>query len=867
MHWLCSGNGYDPLFARNVEQIAGKARLTIRMMAKEFLRDLRLGLRVLIKDKSFCALAVVVLALGICGVTTMFSVVNGVMLRGFGFPNAARMTSVTFIDPTSSSFFGFNQSVSAMDYEELLPEQQSFELLAAYLNGSTVNATVNGTPRRYTGAYITENFLRILGVSPMMGRDFVGADNAPGAGHVVIIGYGVWQRDFGGATDIIGRTMRVNGSPSEIIGVMAKGFAFPTNEELWIPLFSEYPVRARNDQRNVNPAVVGLIKPDVSLDQANLEFTAFARRFAAAYPDTNKQFNAAQVQPLLDAFTPRPLRGTLLTMLGFCAGVLLIACVNVMNMQFARATLRAKELAIRSSLGATRIRLIRQMLTESLLVASLGTALGIGLAYLSVGWLSATVRNLDNAPPSWITFDIDVPVLTFTVIAMLVAAVASGLLPAWMSSRANVVGVLKEGGRGSTSRGINLVTRGLVVFQIVVTCVLLIGSLLQLRSILKQQTIDYGYDTGGILSARMGLMDGDYPSQDSRKLFYDRVVRELGNDAEFEAVALTNRFRMVFSGNGPIEIEGRVYKDKRDRPNTNFEQITGGFFSVTGQRLLEGRTFTTDDVDTRLPVAIVNAAFAAKHFKGESAIGRRFRTVDGNGLQPGPWRTIVGVATTIRMLGPFNNPNVDDSGYYVPFYSPTSGPALPAPFVSQFATIIVKPRGGQPADALVNALRREVHKVDPNLPLYFVDTPRKHLDGFIAQNRIIAIMFSIFGAVAVLLAAVGIYGVMSFAVNQRTQEFGLRMALGADARRILRMVLRQGTVQLALGLAVGLALAYAIATAGADAIGNTLYGVTARDPFTFIVVITVVTLVSIVAMMVPARRATAVDPMIALRAE
>jgi putative ABC transport system permease protein len=837
------------------------------MAGETFVRDLRLGLRVLVKEKSFCALAVIVLALGICGVTTMFSVVNGVMLRGFGFPNASRLMSVNFIDPTSTTFFGVNGQVSPMDYEEFLPEQKSFDMLAAYLNGSTVNATVSGTPRRYTGAYTTENFLRILGVAPMMGRDFTAADNVPGAAKVALIGYGVWQRDFGGSSGIVGQTIRINGTPAEIIGVMPKGFAFPTNEELWIPLYSEFPVRARNDPRTVNPAVLGAIKPGVSVDQANLEFAAFGQRFAAAYPDTNKPFNAAQVQPLLDAFTPRPLRGTLLTMLGFCVGVLLIACVNVMNMQFARATLRAKELAIRSSLGATRVRLIRQMLTESLLVAGLGTALGIGLAYLSVGWLSATVRNLDNAPPSWITFDIDVPVLSFTVGAMLVAAVASGLLPAWMSSRANVVGVLKEGGRGTTSRGINLVTRGLVVFQIVVTCVLLIGSLLQIRSILKQQTIDYGYDTGGILSARMGLMDGDYPSQESRKLFYDRVVRELGNDAEFEAVALTNRFRMVFSGSGKVELEGRVYKEKRDRPTANFEQVTGGFFAVTGQRLLEGRAFTIDDLDSRLPVAIVNAAFAAKHFKSESVIGRRFRTVDANGLQPGPWRTIVGVATTIRMLGPFNNPNVDDTGYYVPFYSSVAGPALATPSVSQFATVIVKPRGGQPASGLVNALRREVHKVDPNLPLYFVDTPRNHLDGFIAQNRIIAVMFSIFGAVAVLLAAVGIYGVMSFAVNQRTQEFGLRMALGADARRILRMVLRQGSLQIGLGLTVGLGLAYAIATAGAQAIGNTLFGVTARDPFTFIVVVTVVTLVSVVAMVVPARRATNVDPMIALRAE
>ena len=839
------------------------------MIAENTLRDLRIGLRVLVKEKSFCALAVVVLALGICGVTTMFSVVNGVMLRGFSFPNASRMMSVNFVDVTSTSIFGVAGSVSAMDYEEFLPQQKSFELMAAYLNGSTVNATVNGHPQRYTGAYTTENFLRILGVSPIQGRDFTAEDNKPGAEKTAIISYAIWQRDFGGASDIVGKNVRINGKPATIIGVMPAGFSFPTNEEIWLPLYLEFPVRARNDPRANNPAILGLIKRGVSEDQANAEFTTFARRFAEAYPQTNKRFNTGQVQPLIKAFTPLPLRGTLLTMLGFCVGVLLIACVNVMNMQFARATLRARELAIRASLGATRIRLMRQMLTESLLVASIGAAVGIGLAFLATDTLSATVRNLDNPPPSWITFDLDALALAFTVGATLVAAVVSGLLPAWMASRANVVGSLKEGGRGATSRGINFVTRGLVVFQVVVTCVLLIGSMLQLRSMFNQGAIDYGYDTSGIMSARMGLMDGDYPTLDSRKLFYERLTRELTSHAEFEAVALTNRFRMVFAGVTPIEIEGKVYKEKRDRLNANFEQVTGTFFDVTGQKRLEGRTFTSDDLDARLPVAIVNAAFAKKHFGTDSAVGRRFRTAtpDGSPAQAGPWRTIVGVVTTIRMLGPFSTSNVDDSGFYVPFYSGVPGPLQPAPFVSQFATVIVKPRGGQPAEALTNALRREVSKVDPNLPLYFVGTPKRNIDGFVSSTRIIVMMFSIFGLVAVVLASVGIYGVMSFSVNQRTPEFGVRMALGAPRRRIMSMVLRQGAMQVALGLILGLGLALALVAMGGAGIQSQLFGVSARDTFTYSAVAALIAAVSLFATFIPARRATRVDPMIALRAE
>ncbi len=491
------------------------------MITDSLFRDVRIGLRVLIKEKGFCALAVIVLALGIAGVTTMFSVVNGVMLRGFSFPNADRLVSVNFVDPTSSTFFGVNGQISSMDFEELLPQQQSYDALAAYLAGSTVNVTINGHPQRYTGAYVTEQFFRILGLSPMMGRDFAAEDNVPGAGTVGIVGYGIWQRDFGADPNIIGKGVRINGRSATIVGVMAPGFAFPTNEDIWLPLYSEFPPRPRGTPGANSPSVVGLLKRGVSLDQANAEATTIARRFAEAYPDTNKQFNTGQIQPLIDAFTPRPLRGTLWTMLGFCVGVLLISCVNVMNMQFARATLRAKELAVRSSLGASRTRIVRQMLTESLLIASIGAVVGIALAYASIDWLTAAVRNLENPPPAWITFDVDAPVLLFTVLATVAAALLSGLLPALMSSRANAIEVLRDGGRGNTSYAAGLLSRGLVVFQIVVTCVLLVGSLLQIRSITAQQTIDYGYDTAGLIAARMGLMEGDYPTPAARKMFYD----------------------------------------------------------------------------------------------------------------------------------------------------------------------------------------------------------------------------------------------------------------------------------------------------------------------------------------------------------
>ena len=842
------------------------------MFLQSFLQDVRIGLRVLLKEKSFCLLAVFVLALGIGGVTTMFSVINGTMLRGFSYPNADRLAGLQVIDVTqkNANAFGFGSQIFALDYEAIREQQKSFDLLAAYINGATVNVTFNGNPQRYTGAYVSADFFRILRVSPVIGRDFTARDDKAGAEKVALISHQLWQRDFGSASDVVGKGVRINGKSATIIGVMPPGFSFPVNEQIWIPLYSEYPPQARNNPnaQGAAPAVLGLIKPGVPFDQATAELTTIAKQLSDAFPDTNKKFNTGLVQPLIKTFTPPALSGLLWTMLTCCVGILLIACVNVMNMQFARAALRAKELAVRSSLGATRFRLIRQMLTESLLLATVGAVVGIALALWATDYLTVLTHNQANPIPAYITFDIDRTVLVIVVTAAVLSAIASGFVPAWISSRASAVEALKESGRGNTGRAIGLITRGLVVFQILVTCVLLIGSLLQLQSILRQQRIDYGYDTNGLLTARMALMDGDYPTPEARKLFFDRLMRELRASPDFEAAALTNRFRMTFSGNGKVEIDGRAYKtDDSDRPTANFEQVTEGYFDTLGAKIREGRDFSRDDSDSKLPVAIVNAAFAKKHFGNESAIGRRFRTVGNNGRLFGPWRTIIGVVTTVRMQAPFNQPNVDDTGFYVPYFSSAFGPVLPGPISQQFATVIVRPHGAGRAHAVALALQHTVNQVDPNLPLYFVGTPRENQDTFLAQNRIIAAMFSVFGAIAIALASVGLYGVMSFSVNQRTQEFGIRMALGADNGRILQMVFRQGAIQLCLGLVLGLGVALVIGLVGGDGIANALFQVSPRDPLTFVAVSLLLTLVAFIATLVPARRATRVDPMIALRAE
>ncbi len=836
-------------------------------MFDSFLQDLRIGFRVLAKEKAFCALAVAVLAFGIGAVTTQYAVVNGVLLHAFSFRDSERLVDVQLVDPTNFSPANFNARVATADFVDLRRQQTSFADFVAYINGSTVNLTWNGQPKRLTGAYVTHDFFAALGVKPVLGRDFLPEEDRPGVEKAVLLSDALWRSDFGGDPSVLGKTVRVNGRAGVIVGVMPPKFQFPANEQLWIPLNAEFPVRERSD-RGINfVSIIARLKPDVSLEQAQDEMTRFARQFGEQYPATNKQFSVGYVRPLIRAFTGGPLPGLLYTMLGFCVGVLLIACVNVMNMQFARATLRAKELAIRSSLGATRLRLIRQMLTESLLLASLGALLGVGLAFYATDYLDAAAHNLENPIPSWMRFTVDGPVLAFVVGATVFAALVSGFVPAWLSSRTDALDVLKEGGRGNTGRTVTVITRGLVVAQIVVTSVLLIGALLQTQSLVRQQHLDYGYDTGSVLAARMGLMEGDYPDSDRRQVFYERLLRELRAAPQFAGAALTNRFRMVFSGGGPVEIEGREYPADSDRQNAQFENITPGYFDVLGARVLEGRDFTDADSDQRAPVAIVNAKFARKYFGTGSALGRRFRTTLQNGTNAGPWRTIVGVVSDIRMQGPFPNAQADGSGFYVPWFATAAGPLAPAPVATQFGTVLVRPPGGQRPEALASALQAVVNRVDPNLPLYFVGTPRRALDAFVAQNRIAALMFGVFGLVAVALAAVGLYGVTSFAVNQRTQEFGIRMALGADTRTILGMVLRQGAVQLALGLGVGLGLTVTIALLFRAGIAQVLVNTSPLDPLAYGAVALLLAAVALLATFVPARRATRVDPMTALRAE
>src|SRR2546421_936701 len=471
------------------------------MILESFNQDIRVGLRVLFKDKLFCVLAILVLALGIGGAMTQFAVVNAIVLRGFSFPHPEQLVSVGLIDPKASdqsNNFGNGNIPSAQDYEDMKAAQKSFAMMAGYLNGSTINVTYKNNPQRYTGAYITEDLFKMVGVAPVLGRDFSADDNKPGAQKTAILGDKIWRRDFNADPNVVGQSCVINGKAATIIGVMPPGFEFPISEELWTPLYNEWPPTPRGElflgANTRAPAVIGRLKEGVTLDQANAEMAAIARNMAADNPKTNQNFTSAAVMPLLKTFTGVQLRQTVWAMLGAVIVVLLIACVNVMNMQFGRAALRAKELAIRGALGATRWRLVRQMLTESLVVAIFGAIAGTMLAFWGTDMFDKVVRAAPFPPPYWWRFTIDGRVLGFTLFITLLATVASGLVPAFLSARANAAEVMKEGGRGNSNRLVNGITRVLVVGQIALTAALLIAATLQVKSIRNQTKLDYGYD-------------------------------------------------------------------------------------------------------------------------------------------------------------------------------------------------------------------------------------------------------------------------------------------------------------------------------------------------------------------------------------
>ena len=810
----------------------------------EMFQDLRYGLRLLPKNPGFTFVAVFTLALGICGVTTQFSVVDAALLRGLPFPEPDRLVRVTMRDPSWSPDREF--SLSGADVLEIAPKQQSFEGLAQYLFAGSFIVTINDTPQRLSGAHVTSNFFSVLGVKPALGRDFTESDNQPGVDRVSIISDALWRREFGGDPNILGRNLRLNGQPATVIGVMPPGFQFP-RDELWMPIFNQHT--AFNQRPGGGANLLGRLKPGVTINQATSELEIYLQALAKEYPKTNGRYTEGRIEPLLSGFVGRPTRQLLITMFGAVLAVLLIACGNVMNMQFARATVRSRELAIRAALGASRRRLVRQMLVESVVLAGLGGAAGAVLAYWAIGFFAGVMGTLPTqALPSWMFFKIDGRVLGFTVAATALSVILSGLLPALAAARANLLEALKESSRGHTSRFVRRFTGGLVVGQIALTCALLICSLLMIKSITNQFALNFGFDLDGVLAGRMNF-EAEYRTDDERRSAVRRILTHLRSSQQFTHAAFTDRRNMMTNDTFHGQIEGRTYARPEDRLESWLEFVSDGYFATLGLSPIAGREFEPGDTGDREFVLLVNESFARKHFGDETPLGHRLRAREGD-----TWRTIIGVVPDTMMQGPLDQQR-DGSAIFVPTE------ALPLSYL----TLVV--RGHEPAGHLTQALRRELTKVEPNLAIYSVDTPKNHLKNALAQSRTVASLFAIFGVVSVVLAAIGLYGVMSYAVSRRTQEFGIRMALGAQRRDIMRMVMTQGGRRLLLGTALGIGLSLALVQIGGAAVSSFLYQVNPRDPLVYVGVVVLLAAATVMACFLPARRATKVDPMAALRCE
>ena len=803
------------------------------------LQDLRYGTRLLRKSPGLSAISILALAVGIGLTTTMFSIVYGAILRGLPFEEPERIMHLERANPERDIQ---SMEVTQHDFAAWREQQRSFQGLAAFYTG-TVN--VSGTERaeRYDGAFISPNAFDILRVTPHLGREFRDGEDAPGAEPVAIIGYQLWQDRFGGDRGVIGQTIRANGVPTTIVGVMTPRFEFPFRQDIWLPLALDVVGTPRGAGMTLE--VFGRLADGVSMEAAALEINAIAKRLALEYPETNEGV-VAHVQPFTKEYVGDEPTAMLYTMLGAVFFVLIIACANVANLLLGRAAIRSKEIGVRTALGATRARVIRQFLSEAVVLSAVGAVLGLVIGYIGVRLFNDAIAATN--PPFWIDIRVDLVVVAFVVGVALFSSVVAGTLPALQASRVDVSEILKDESRGSSSFRVGRLSRGLVIVEVALSCGLLVIAGLMVKSVTKLATIDYGFTTENVFTARVGFpsADEDYSATETRIQFFDQVLGRVSGIPGVMAAALTSALPLNGGGYTNFAVEGQSYAEDRDYPGSRQLIVSPGFYASLDVNVVQGRDFGTEDRDGALPVAIVNEGFAKKFFPDESPIGRRIRF--GRAESTAEWRTIVGLVPDMYVDGVENE---NPEAVYIPY----------AQSEARFMSIVARTRGD--AMDLTPKVRDAVIAVDPDIPIYFVESLEAAMDKQTWFYRVFGTIFMIFGGVALFLAAIGLYAVMAFSVSRRIREFGVRMALGAQQGDVVGMVFRQGLTQIVSGLVLGVGLAVAIA----GPLTILLYGVTPRDPVIFGGVVLLLAATGLLACFVPARRATRVDPMVALRSE
>jgi putative ABC transport system permease protein len=801
-------------------------------------QDLRFAVRTLRKSPVFTLVAVVCLALGIGVNATIFSVVDGVLLRPGPYPDP---DSLVVLNATNHPLGVTRAGLSYPDFRDWRDANRTLSGMAAFTQRSLTIADGRTDPERYDGATISWNLFSLLGTPPALGRDFGPEDDRPGAAPVVLLSDDVWRHRYNGDPSIVGRAILVNATPHTVIGVMPPRFMFPETQRLWVPIA---PYQNESPRQSRFLGVFARLRPGVTMEQAGTDLTALASRLEATYPKENQSWSAL-VRPLRSWMVPPQVEVMMLAMMGAVTLVLMIACANVANLFLARASVRHREISIRSALGAGKWRIVRQLLTEAMVIGLISAPLGMLIAWVGIRLVDRGIPP--DSVPYFIHWSLDARSLAYTVGISILTGIVFGLAPALQAARSNLQESLKEGGRGAAGSGRARLRSGLVVAEIGMSLVLLVGASLFVRSFLNVQDSSAGFDTSPLMTMRFYLPGSAYDSPEAKARRTEDIVRRVEGLPGVQAAFASNFIPFGSGGSGgTVQVEGRAVEEGQ-APRITFIAASPHLRGTLDVALLRGRDLTDSEEFTRTPVALINETMAKQFWPQEDPVGRRFQ-FQGEG-EP-EWFTVVGVIGDFRHFQGDSDRPIFPSAYVPYSFDPALNTGL---------TIRVS---GEPS-RITSAVREQIRQADVALPVFSMQTMEKLRQLNFWQFRLFGWMFSVFGAIALLLASIGVYGVLSYSVSQRVQEIGVRVALGAERGDVLKLILGHGMKLAGLGIVLGM-----IGAAGATQfIESILFNVTPTDPVSFGGVALFLTFVALLASYVPARRAMAVDPIVALRNE
>jgi putative ABC transport system permease protein len=807
-------------------------------------QDVRFGVRMLLKHRVATIVCVVALALSIGANTAMFSVAEAFLLHPVPFENSERM--VALVDSRPQQNIDIN-GVAPATYFDWQKEAHSFEQLGAYA-WDELNLTGDREPQKVQNFQVTANFFPMLGVRPRLGRVFLPEEEEPGKNQEILLGYTLWEQRYASDPYIVNKIVKVDGKSYTVVGVMAKGFDFPMPAETWTPMALEVKDRLRRDIRWL--WVLGRLKPNVSFSEAAAEMQTITKRQAEAYPDTNKGW---ELRPRLlrEFMTSTITRQYTLLLMGAVGFVLLIACADVANVQFARVTGRANEFAVRTAMGGSRWRVIRQLLIESLLLSLAGAALGLFFAQWDIDLILAHMpADVAKFVAGWKTIRMDAGAFLFTFGAALFSGILSGFAPSLLSSRANLSETLKEGGRGSSVGRTRHRLRGaLVVAEVALALVLLVGAGLLVKNFQGLLNVNESYSPETLLTMNLTLPEMQYAKPAVRREFHEQVLQRLGAASGVQSAALVSHVPYAqggFVGTSDFSIEGRAAAERGELLDAIVETTSPSYFGELNIALRSGRLLAETDGAETLPAAVISESLARRYFSGENPLGRHIKI--GQVSSENPWMTVVGVVNDVHYswIVKEDVPTIYRSFRQAPPY---------------YTTLVLRTSGAPLR--FVSAARAQIVALDPNLPLYNIKPMDKVITESITGVAYVAAMMAILGVIALVLASVGVFGVMSYSVSERAHEIGIRMSMGAQTKDILRLVLSSGMLLTVLGLAVGLPIAIVLARA----LSALLFGVQAGDPFSFVGLPLILASVAALACYLPARRAAGLDPLRALRHE